>query len=53
MLTFSLWSFLLMMSAVICWSMNNKMVARMANGNAITGAHPGRSLPGIHIQDTC
>ena len=43
--TLSLWSFLLTMRAVICWSMNRRMVARMANGMAINGAHDGRPLP--------
>ena len=43
--TFSLWSFLFTIRAVICWSMNRRMVARIAKGTAITGAQEGSPLP--------
>ena len=44
-LTFSLWSFLFTMRAVICWSMKRRIVARTANGMAMNGAQEGRPLP--------
>lgn len=49
-LTTNLFSFLLIMTSVICWSMNNNMVARRAGRMAAKASHHGLCSIGSTIQ---